>query len=277
MPLTPTEVRHATFNTPPAGEPGYHQGEVDDFLDLVAAELIRLSEQNNDLLTQLEQLDQQLRAVPADTGGNPGPSQCPELEATPLRSPIRQQTSPGADHNLEAATILVLAQETTDQLTGEVNAETDGVLNQVRANCAQLLSHAYEQAQDMINEARTRAKAMLHNARTAAETVERQSRDKAALLERDATRKHAEILDALNQDKSLLENTINRLRAFEQHYRSQLTTYVQSQLHKLDGPGLTVSPDPISTEQGLEGSELGVHGETGNPCPHQDERQQVVM
>jgi hypothetical protein len=42
-----------------------------------------------------------------------------------------------------------------------------------------------------------------------------QCQDKAAWLEQRATCKHAEILE-LNQDKSLLENTIDNLRAFEQ-------------------------------------------------------------
>jgi DivIVA domain-containing protein len=42
MPLTPAEVGNVTFSRPPVGAPGYHEDEVDDFLDLVHAELAPL-------------------------------------------------------------------------------------------------------------------------------------------------------------------------------------------------------------------------------------------
>ncbi len=68
MPLNPAEVRDVVFSQPPVGERGYHEDEVDEFLDLVHAELTRLVEENNALRSQVEQLDQQLRAAPGDTG-----------------------------------------------------------------------------------------------------------------------------------------------------------------------------------------------------------------
>jgi hypothetical protein len=67
----------------------------------------------------------------------------------------------------------------------------------------------------MVNEARTRVESMLHGARTTAQAVERRSREKAMSLVQQAARKHAEILE-LNQVKSLLENAIFDLQAFEQ-------------------------------------------------------------
>jgi DivIVA domain-containing protein len=263
MPLTPAEVRNVIFSKPPVGKLGYHEDEVDHFLDLVHAELARLIEENNDLRNQLEQLDQQLRAVPGDTGRHPGPP--PELVMTPMRPLIREQSSPAADHNLQTATMLVLAQERADQVAAEANAEADRMLNQAKTNCAHLLSEARAKAENMVNEARTRAETMLHDARTTAQTLERQSREKAASLEQDATRKHAEILDALNQDKSLLEDAIDNLRAFEQEYRTQLAIYLQLQLDKLDGPGSTAPADPIRIQQDLVSSGLDAHGETGQP------------
>jgi DivIVA domain-containing protein len=67
MPLMPADVRTVTFSKPPLGKRGYHEEEVDAFLDLVQAELARLIEENKNLRNQVEQLDQQRRAAPVDT------------------------------------------------------------------------------------------------------------------------------------------------------------------------------------------------------------------
>ncbi|HEY3693681.1 MAG TPA: DivIVA domain-containing protein, partial [Pseudonocardiaceae bacterium] len=74
MPLSPADVRDVVFSQPPVGKLGYHDDEVDEFLDLVQAELTRLVEENNALRDQVEQLDPQLRAAPGGTGRSfPGP------------------------------------------------------------------------------------------------------------------------------------------------------------------------------------------------------------
>jgi DivIVA domain-containing protein len=230
MPLTPAEVSTVTFTRPRIGESSYHEGEVDEFLDLVHAELLRLTQENNDLRDQLEQR----RVIPLNTGRDPGAPQPPGLVVTPPRSPIKDQTAPGVDHHVQAAKILVLAQHEADRLTAETRAEADRMLNQAQTTSARLLAEAKGKTQDVITEARTQAEALLQHARTTAETRQRQSQDKVASLQQDATRTHAEIMDQLHHDKTLLENSFHGLLAFEQQYRIQITTYVQSQLHQLD-------------------------------------------
>ncbi|MCA1706775.1 MAG: DivIVA domain-containing protein [Actinobacteria bacterium] len=49
MPLTPAEVRNVIFSKAPVGRRGYHEDEVDSFLDRVHVELAHLIEENNDL------------------------------------------------------------------------------------------------------------------------------------------------------------------------------------------------------------------------------------
>jgi DivIVA domain-containing protein len=39
MPLTPADVANVAFGKPPMGKGGYHEDEVDTFLDLVRTEL----------------------------------------------------------------------------------------------------------------------------------------------------------------------------------------------------------------------------------------------
>ncbi len=53
MPLTPEDVHKKTF-TPVRLREGYDMGEVDQFLDEVEAELIRLHQENDELRTKLE-------------------------------------------------------------------------------------------------------------------------------------------------------------------------------------------------------------------------------
>ncbi|HEX8758551.1 MAG TPA: DivIVA domain-containing protein, partial [Pseudonocardiaceae bacterium] len=54
MPLTPADVYNVAFRKPPLGKRGYHEDEVDAFLDLVGAEMARLIEENSDLRSQVE-------------------------------------------------------------------------------------------------------------------------------------------------------------------------------------------------------------------------------
>jgi ElaB/YqjD/DUF883 family membrane-anchored ribosome-binding protein len=92
-----------------------------------------------------------------------------------------------------------------DQLTDAANVETCRMLNQAQTKCEHFLSDAGAKAGNMVDEAPVRAETMLHDARATVGALERQSRERVALLEQDATRRHIEVLDALSQQKRLLE------------------------------------------------------------------------
>ncbi|HZS21096.1 MAG TPA: DivIVA domain-containing protein [Pseudonocardiaceae bacterium] len=264
MPLTPADVRSFTFNKPPVGRPGYHEDEVDDFLDLVEAELIRLIQDNTELRAQVAQLDEQVRALSTDIPANPGPPRPPGPVTTPIRPPITSQPVPDMEHDLRAARVLVLAQERADQLTEQAQATAEQTLSQARSESEQLLTRARDEAEDLIHKARTEAKTILQDARTTAQTVQQQSQDEAASLTEEATRQRTEILDALNHDKTLLESTIDKLRAFELEYRTQLATYLHSLLHQLDGPETASLAEQVHSQQDLVGSGLDKRGQTGH-------------
>jgi DivIVA domain-containing protein len=262
MPLMPADVANVSFSTPPIGKRGYHEDEVDAFLDLVQAELARLIQENTDLRNQIAQRDAQRRAGPVDTGGDLRPVGPPGPVMVSIRPPMTEQTSPGGDHNVHAAKVLGLAQEMADRLTGDANAEADAMLSQARATSERLLSEARDKAEGMVTEARIRAETMLNDARAKAEILDRQSREKAASLERDAARKHTEILGSISQEKTILEKKIDELRTFEHEYRTRLKTYLQSQLRELDGPGSAAPADPMRTQQDFVTSGSGARAET---------------
>jgi hypothetical protein len=121
----------------------------------------------------------------------------------------------------------------------------------------------------MVNQARTRVETMVRDARCAAEARQRQSEDKVASLEQQTARQHAEILDALHQKRSLLENAIDNLRGFEQKYRIQLAAHLQSLLHELDRLGLATPKDP-SVQQDVVGFELDARRQTDQPASEQN-------
>ncbi|MFZ0120243.1 MAG: DivIVA domain-containing protein [Pseudonocardiaceae bacterium] len=264
MPLTPADVHNVAFSKAPIGKRGYHEDEVDAFLDLVEAELARLIEENNGLRDQVEQLDHQLRAAPVDSGSHLRSLEPPRPVMAPIRTPVKEQTSPGDDHNVQAAKVLGLAQEMAERLTGEAKTEADGMLREARATSEQLLSDARAKAEGMVTEARTRAETLLNDARARAETRDRQSRDKVASLERDAARKHTEIIAALSQEKSTLEKKIDELRTFEREYRTHLKTYLASQLRELAGRGSIAPAEPVRSRQGSVTSGFGAHAEAGS-------------
>jgi DivIVA domain-containing protein len=225
MPLTPTDVRNVAFSKPPIGKRGYNEEEVDAFLDLVGAELTRLLEQNNDLRTQLEQRDRQLRAATVEPARPYGGA---------MRPSVQPPNPPSRDHDTQAAKVLGMAQEIADRLTGDAKAEATRILGDARTRSDQMLSEARAKADGMVHEARTRAQTVINDAHAKAETLERQSQEKATSLERDAARKHAEIIGSITQEKVVLEKKVAELRTFENEYRTRVMTYLKSQLRELE-------------------------------------------
>lgn len=239
MPLTPADIHNVAFSKPPIGKRGYHEDEVDTFLDLVAAELARLVEEKNDLRNQVERLNRQLRTAPVGTGHDLRPLD----SLRPAVPPRMQQTSPGDNRHGQSAKVLGLAQQIADRLTGEAKAEADEMLSKARSKAQQLLADARAKADGIVNEARTRAETMLHDASTRAETLDRHSREKVASLERDAARKHAEIIGSISHEKNVLEKRIDELHTFAREHRTRLKTYLESQLEALGESGSTAPAD----------------------------------
>ena len=247
MPLTPADVANVAFGKPPMGKRGYHEDEVDTFLDIVHAELTRLIHDNNELRSHLDHLNQQLTTPPADPAGD-SPSAPPPGKA-PATGPAQPDTVPTPDDpNLRAAKILTLAQQIADKITAEATADTEQMLTQVHHTCQQLLAEAKTSAVELVTQASARTQTLLTEARHNAETLDQQARDKAAALERQAKRQHAEILGALRQQQSVLEKKIVQLRTFEHDLRTRLASYLHSQLqqlHQLDQSQSTPPRDPI--------------------------------
>ena len=245
MPLTPADVANVAFGKPPMGKRGYHEDEVDTFLDLVHTELTRLICDNNQLRSHHNRLHQQLPTPPADpTGDSPA---TPPPDDAPATGPAQPSTAPAPQHDphLRAAKILTLAQQIADTITAEATADTEQMLTQAHQSCQQLLAEATTTAEKLVTQANTRTHTLLTQAQTNAEKLDQQAHNKAAALEHQAKHQHAEILEALREQQKVLEKNIDQLRTFEHDLRTRLTNYLHSQLHQLDQPQPTPPPDPI--------------------------------
>jgi DivIVA domain-containing protein len=263
MPLTPADVANVAFSKPPIGKRGYHEDEVDAFLDLLEAELAGLIEENNDLRNHIERLDQQQRATPVDTGAGLFPVEPPAPVMAPAPPPMEQSSSAG-DHNVHAAKVLGLAQAMADQLAGEAKAEADAMVGDAHTRAEQVLLDARVKAEGLVNEATARADIMLTDARNSADAVEQKFREKVASLEREVTRRRTEIIDALGQEKDALEKKIEDLRAVEREYRTRLKTYLAAQLRELDKAGSGGPAALVGNRQGSVASQPAAHVEAGS-------------
>jgi DivIVA domain-containing protein len=235
MPLIPAQVRDVVFSKPPIGKRGYHESEVDAFLDVVQAELAQLLAENINLRNRITQSEQQPSAGVIDTAAVP---------QQPAALPMRQSPAGEVHYHYHATRVLHLAQQMTDRITTQAQAEADALLSQARTHAEQLVREAQSTADDLVSQAATRAKTMLHDARTRADAVDQQSRDKLATLtsqQHDELRHHTKIIAALRGDKTALEHRIQYLHTFDSDYRTHLRRFLRAQLQQLgaqqpDGP-----------------------------------------
>lgn len=242
MPLTPAQLRGLTFSTPPIGKQGYHQDEVDAFLELVDAELTRLLEDNTALRTQLAQCDPQPGPGAINTA-----AASPEPTSPPMRPPPPARED---DYHHHAANVLHVAQQTADRVTSQAQTDAAALLSQARAHAEQLLRETRARAEGLVSEATTRMQTVLHDARTRAETVGQQSRDKLNQLasqQQQQLHQHTEIITALGAEEAALDNRINQLRVFEDDHRTRLMRFLHAQLHQLNAQNRPA--DPISAPQ----------------------------
>ena len=69
-----------------------------------------------------------------------------------------------------------------------------------------------------------------------------EARARAEKLDGEMGERRAQMLGALEKQKSQLERTIDDLHAYEREYRSRLKTYFTEQLKALGSPEDTLSP-----------------------------------
>jgi DivIVA domain-containing protein len=214
MPLTPEDVANKQF-TSTRLKPGYDETEVDEFLDEVEAELTRLYRENDELRTKLTTAQRQLADAGDGIGATtqqvapPAPAPQPTPEPTPAPPPPPPVPAPVAQAP-----------------TGTPSETATGILALAQRTADEHVAEARTQADRIIGEARTRADQ----------------------LKREADDKHRQMIGSLENERVTLEREVEKLRAFEREYRTRLKSYLESQLHELEGQS-TQAPAPSRGNQ----------------------------
>lgn len=216
MPLTPEDVLKKQFTTTHLKK-GYDENEVDDYLDIVANEL-RL------LLTENDDLGQKLSACEARVG---------ELSRAVAGGTTDGTGAPG----------------------GSLPAPGDSPATALPAGMQAADTSEPEQASAMLALAQRLHDEHVRLGEEKRSSIVAQAQAHAAKLVEGAEARQQETMASLEQQRGLLERTIEELRAFEREYRSRLKAYLQTQLEELDARGAVVpardpatsQPDPAAT------------------------------
>ncbi len=160
--ITVKDIREKEFGKQ---KHGYHEDEVDDFLDEIADQMEALIKENRSLLTQLDEAKAAAIAFPE------APAPQAVYEPPVVTAPARDEHAvdePSYFKNLETTLrdTLLSAQRVADNTVAEARVKARDLINGAEEQAKQLVTGAQEQAQKMTDDAQSAlqsAKAKLEN------------------------------------------------------------------------------------------------------------------
>jgi DivIVA domain-containing protein len=209
MSLTPEDVHYKKFQ-PTKFREGYDQEEVDAFLDEIIVELRRLNQENEDLRQRLLASDGRIAELQRSPGGM-------AVSLTNATSEIATSiTNPGA----------AFPEAMTEAQVNEPN------------NTNNLLQLARKLHDEHVREGIAKRDALIAEGQAT-----------AARLLRETEAQQRSDLSRLEQEKALIEHTIQELRQYERDYRASIKSFIEAQLRDLETP-----TNPPTSTQGILGN-----------------------
>lgn len=249
MPLTPEDVRNKLFTTVRLRE-GYEQAEVDEFLDEVEAELIRLLKENDDLRQKL--IEAGSSGAPAVAAAKPAARPEPEPKPEPKPEPVAVAPAPAPPPPQQ---IIVRTAE-------DVGDAAAKVLSMAQRTADQVIDEARTEAEQTRTEAKDEAERLTSDARSKADKIDRETRERTAALEQQLEQQRQAALGKLEAERARLANEVEGLKAFEREYRGRLRSFLEGQLTQLTSRGSDDTPlapagSPGGTSEGGESGPMG--------------------
>lgn len=223
MPLTPDDVDNKRF-TPVRLREGYDMGEVDQFLDEVAAEMRRLNQENDDLRTKLTSAQQ--------GGGFTPPAPAPAPEPV-VEKPVAPEPVAPAPVPAPAATTAAVETIRVETVPEASNAAAR-LLELATRNHDALIEQAKNDADKLIGEARAKSERLEGESKATADKLEADARTRAQMLDSETAERRQQLFGDLEKEKDKLTHEVEGLRAFEREYRSRLRSYFTQQLESLN-------------------------------------------
>lgn len=196
MSLTPEDVVNKKFQ-PTKFREGYDQDEVDEFLDEIIVEFRRLSQENEDLRQRLLASDGRISEL---------------------------QRSPG----VIAGTLTAVSSDVATSITNPAAAFPEAMAEATASdpnNTNNLLQLARKLHDEHVREGIAKRDALIAEGQATA----------ARLIRESEAQQRSEI-SRLEQDKALLEHSIQELRQYEHNYRGSIRSFIEAQLRELDVP-----------------------------------------
>jgi DivIVA domain-containing protein len=196
MPLTPEDVVNKRFQ-PTKFREGYDQDEVDDFLDEIVVELRRLGQENEDLRQRLLASESRIAELQRSGAGL----------ADQLNNPTAESALSAIAVNAPSA----FPEATQDPSTLDSN------------NTNNLLQLARKLHEEHVRDGLAKRDALIAEGHAT-----------AARVVREAEAQQRADMSRLEQEKALIEHSIQELRSFEREYRNKLKAFIESQLEDLE-------------------------------------------
>lgn len=209
MALPPEDVINKRFQ-PTKFRDGYDQDEVDDFLDEIAAELRRLTQENEDLYKKFREAQS---TIPLGTPAAPAVKNSPpalKVERGEITDDARNEHNTGGGRSHGTAAALPAATQVPGSSSSTQSAAGLLALAQQKHDRHLVDGHTYR------------------------DTILGEAKIKAISLVDDAEEKSRNILGALYQQHSEVERKIEQLRGFERDYRSGMEALIKDRLRDLD-------------------------------------------
>jgi len=174
----------------------------------------------------------------------------------------------GAVAGGSAAALIELAQRLHDEHvgTGEAKREElisdgrrqyDELVGTAQSRHDELLSTAQSQHDELVGTAQERHDSLIAEATSRHEELITEGRERSTGMVAEAQQRKAAVLAELEHEKGMLEKKIEELRGFERTYRSQLKSYLQSQLEELDHTGVDAASEREATAPEDTGQDNG--------------------
>ncbi|RZU61111.1 DivIVA domain-containing protein [Zhihengliuella halotolerans] len=233
MALTPEDVVNKRFQ-PTKFREGYDQDEVDDFLDEIVVELRRLNQENDELRRRVAEFESgdgaETAAVPAPVAAAPAGKVEEKTEDKPEAKADKKavveekaekpaEAAPAAEPKKTAAAAPAAPAAAAAPAAGSAESAA-GVLAMAQRLHDEYVSEGSQKRDKIIAEAQTQAKTLVA----------------------EAEEKSRQTLNALEVQKTELEQKVDSLRTFERDYRGRLKAYIEGQLRELDAKGSS-APD----------------------------------
>ena len=196
MPLTPEDVVNKRFQ-PTKFREGYDQDEVDDFLDEIVVELRRLGQENEDLRQRLLASESRIAELQRSGAG--------------LADQLNNPTAESALRAIAVNAPSAFPEATQDPSTLDSN------------NTNNLLQLARKLHEEHVRDGLAKRDALIAEGHAT-----------AARVVREAEAQQRADMSRLEQEKALIEHSIQELRSFEREYRNKLKAFIESQLEDLE-------------------------------------------